>query len=192
MKHMEKGMAGNNCRVTIHMAMSLDGYIARKDGSVDWMETTDEFPGGEAMDADVINAFLQAIDCYVMGSHTYETALRFDDEGHGWAYGDTPVFVLTTRTLRRNRESVEFFSGNVSRLINDRLRPLYRRIWVAGGGIVAGEMLRLGLADEVSCSVLPVLIGEGVPSSTGWTVKWRCISWRLVPTRAASSSYAKK
>src|SRR3982751_3856768 len=102
-------MADTDSRVTIHMAASLDGFIARKDGSVDWMETADEFAGGETMDADVVEAFLKTIDCYVMGARTYETALGFEAKGFGWAYGDKPTFVLTHRELSRARDTVEFY-----------------------------------------------------------------------------------
>jgi dihydrofolate reductase len=76
-------MANTESRVTIHMAASLDGFIARKDGSVDWMEMSDEFAGGETMDAGFVEAFLKTIDCYVMGSRTYETALNFEAKGFG-------------------------------------------------------------------------------------------------------------
>ena len=62
-------------RVTIHMVASLDGFIARKDGRVDWLETSDEFEGGETLDPEFVQEFLKTIDCYVMGSRTYETAL---------------------------------------------------------------------------------------------------------------------
>ena len=65
----------DDSRVTIHMAASLDGFIARIDGSVDWLETSDEFAGGAVMDPVSAEAFLKTIDCYVMGSRTYETAL---------------------------------------------------------------------------------------------------------------------
>lgn len=155
-------MTTADSRVTIHMAASLDGYIARKDGSVDWMETSDEFAGGHTMDPEFVEAFLRSIDCYVMGSRTYETALGFEAKGFGWAYGDKPTFVLTTRDLPRTRESVEFYSGDLARLVDGRLRPKFRRIWIAGGAAVAGECMRLGLADEVSLSVLPILIGRGI------------------------------
>lgn len=144
------------------MVASLDGFIARKDGSVDWMETSDEFPGGDTMDPEFVESFLKTIDCYVMGSRTYETALGFEAKGLGWSYGDTPLFVLTTRHLPRSRKSVEFYSGDLARLINDRLRPAFRRIWVAGGGAVSGACLRLGLADDVHFSILPILIGDGI------------------------------
>ena len=155
-------MASTESRVTIHMAASLDGYIARKDGSVDWMETSDDFADGDTMDPEFVESFLKTIDCYVMGSRTYETALGFEAKGLGWAYGDKPTFVLTTRDLPRTHESVEFYSGDLARLVNDRLRRKFSRIWFAGGGAVSGECLRLGLADEVSYAILPILIGDGI------------------------------
>jgi dihydrofolate reductase len=98
-----------------------------------------------------------------MGSRTYETALGFEANGLGWAYGDKPTFVLTHRDLPRTRDTVEFYSGNLAQLVNVRLRPAFRSIWFVGGGIVSAECLRLGLADEVRYSILPILIGEGLP-----------------------------
>jgi dihydrofolate reductase len=156
-------MAKTDSRVTIHMAASLDGFIARKDGSVDWLETSDEFEGGATMAPGFVEAFLKTIDCYVMGSRTYETALRFEAKGFGWAYGDKPTFVLTSRQLPRTRDSVEFHSGDLAQFVNERLRPAFRSIWFVGGGVLSGECLRLGLADELRYSILPVLIGDGIP-----------------------------
>lgn len=149
-------------RVTIHMAASLDGYIARRDGSVDWLETSDSFEGGETMSPEYVATFLESIDCYVMGARTYETALAFEAKGMGWAYGETPTFVLTSRALPHTRPSVELHSGDLTRFVNERLKPAYRSIWFVGGGAVCGECLRLGLADEVRYSLLPILIGDGV------------------------------
>lgn len=155
-------MANADARVTIHMAASLDGYIARKDGGVDWMETSDGFDGGEVMAPETIAAFLQTIDCYVMGSRTYETALAFEAKGLGWAYGDKPTFVLTHRALRKTRSTVEFYAGDLQRLVEERLKPSFRSIWFVGGGTLAGECLRRGLADEVRYSILPVVLGDGI------------------------------
>jgi len=151
-----------NSRITIHMAASLDGFIARKDGSVDWMETKDDFATGDTMDPEFVAAFLKTIDCYVMGSRTYETALNFESKGLGWAYGEKPTFVLTKRNLPHTRDTVQFYSGDLTQLVNERLRPRFHSIWFVGGGAVCGECLRLGLADEVRYSLLPVLIGDGV------------------------------
>jgi dihydrofolate reductase len=115
------------------------------------------------MDPEFVEAFLKTIDCYVMGSRTYETALGFEAKGLGWAYGDKPTFVLTRRELPRIRETVEFYSGDLAQFVNERLRPTFRAIWFVGGGMVSAECLRLGLADEVRYSILPVLIGAGIP-----------------------------
>lgn len=155
-------MANPDSHLTIHMAASLDGFVARKDGRVDWMETSDEFAGGETIAPGFVEAFLETIDCYVMGSRTYETALRFVEQGFGWPYGDKPVFVLTSRELPRTRATVEFYSGDLAQFVNGQLRPRFRSIWVVGGGTVSGECLRRGLADEVRYSILPILIGEGI------------------------------
>jgi dihydrofolate reductase len=144
------------------MAASLDGFIARKDGSVDWLEVADEFEGGATLDPEFVAEFLKTIDCYVMGSRTYETALDFEAKGFGWSYGDKPTFVLTSRELPRTRETVEFHSGDLALLVNEQLKPRFRSIWFVGGGAVSGECLRLGLADEVRYSIMPVLIGDGI------------------------------
>ena len=154
-------------RVTIHMAASLDGFIARRDGTVDWLETADRFEDGEDLDPADVEAFLATIDCYVMGSRTYETALGFEAKGFGWSYGNKPVFVLTRRDLPKTRETVEFYSGDLQDLVNGRLKPAFRNIWFVGGAAVSGECLRLGLADEVRYSIMPVVIGDGVPFFEG-------------------------
>jgi dihydrofolate reductase len=145
------------------MAASLDGFIARKDGRVDWLETSDEFVGGDSMAPDSVDAFLKTIDCYVMGSRTYETAIGFEAKGFGWPYGDKPTFVITSRELPPTRKNVEFYSGDLTQLVNGRLRPTFRAIWFVGGSVVSTECLRLGLADEIRYSILPVLIGDGIP-----------------------------
>lgn len=155
-------MTPTDSRVTIHMAASLDGFIARTDGSVDWLETADEYAAGETLDPAFVAAFLKTIDCYVMGSRTYETALNFESKGMGWAYGDTPTFVLTTRDLPRTRTTVSFHSGDLARFVNEDLRPRFRNIWVVGGGVLCAECLRRGLADELRYSILPILIGDGI------------------------------
>ena len=155
-------MTNPSSLVTIHMVASLDGFIARKDGRVDWLETSDEFADGVTMEAGFIQEFLKTIDCYVMGSRTYETALAFEAKGFGWSYGDKPTFVLTNRTLPRTRNTVEFHSGALGQFVNTRLRPKFKSIWFVGGGVLSAECLRLGLADEVRYSVLPIVIGDGI------------------------------
>jgi dihydrofolate reductase len=154
-------MDNTGSRVTVHMVASLDGFIARRDGRVEWMETSDDFAAGDTLDPEFIAAFLKTIDCYVMGSRTYETALGFESKGLGWAYGDKPTFVLTRRDLPRTRDTVTFHSGDLTQFVNGQLRSRFHGIWIVGGGVVCGDCLRLGLADEVRYSLLPIVIGDG-------------------------------
>jgi dihydrofolate reductase len=177
-------MAKADSLVTIHMVASLDGFIARKDGRVDWLDTSDQFEGGDTLTPEYVQEFLETIDCYVMGSRTYETALAFEAKGLGWSYGDKPTFVLTSRNLPKTRETVEFYSGDLAQLVNDRLKPSFRSIWFVGGGAVCSASLRLGLANEVRYSIMPILIGEGVAFFEGLD---RDVALHLVETKAYTS-----
>ena len=109
-------MSDESC-ITVHMASSLDGFIARPDGSVDWMNTSDHYEAGRAMTPEYVSEVLAGIDCYVMGSRSYETALAFEESGAGWAYGETPTFVLTTRELPCSRSTVRFLRGDLSAIV---------------------------------------------------------------------------
>jgi dihydrofolate reductase len=141
-------------KVTIHMVSSLDFFIARKDGSVSWLETSDSYEDG--IDEEDPEEFNRTIDCFVMGSKTYELALEL-----GWPYGHTPTIVLTHRKLTTDRESVEFYSGDLSTLVNDRLKPNYKSIWVVGGAMLATDLIRLKLADDIRLAIAPVILGDG-------------------------------
>ncbi|WP_229215104.1 dihydrofolate reductase family protein [Dyadobacter bucti] len=145
-------------RATIHMVASLDGIIAKKDNSVSWFETSSPYAKG--VDGENPEEFLKTIDCYVMGSRTYEHALELS-KSYGWAYGDKPTIVVTSRNLPIERPNVELYSGDLNKLVEERLKPHYNHVWLAGGAMVANEFLRLQLADEIRLSILPIILGEG-------------------------------
>jgi dihydrofolate reductase len=142
------------------MVASLDGMIAKKDNSVSWFETTDVYEKG-AIGEDAAD-FLKTIDCYVMGARTYEHALRLSAT-YGWAYGDTPTIVLTHHNLPVERPAIELYSGDLDTLVNARLKPRYQNVWVIGGAAVAKDFLRANLAGEIRMSVLPIILGDGMP-----------------------------
>ena len=146
-------------KITIHMVSSLDGIIAKKDNSVSWFETSDYYEKG-AGEPDVA-AFLKTIDCYVMGSRTYEHALKLS-RSYGWAYGDTPTIVVTHRDLPIHRPTIAVYSGDLVKLVNEGLRPNYRNVWVVGGAMLSNVFLFLKLADEIRLSILPIILGEGI------------------------------
>lgn len=142
------------------MVSSLDGFIEKKDKSISWMHSSDNYAKGTTLTDEEVQEFVRSIDCYVMGSRTYELALELSKD-HGWAYGDTPAIVLTRRDLPNERESVEFYSGDLIKLVNDRLKPEYKNIWMVGGAVLTREFMRLNLADEIRYTVVPVILGEG-------------------------------
>lgn len=142
------------------MVSSLDGYIAKKDNSVSWFETPDNYESGvNGQDA---AAFLKTIDCYIMGSRTYEHAMELS-KTYGWAYGDTPTIVVTNRRLSIERQNIQFYSGDLNKLVNERLKLNYRNVWLVGGPRLAKEFIRLNLADEIRQSILPIILGDGTP-----------------------------
>ena len=142
--------------ITLHVVLSVDGLIAKRDNSVSWMDSpSDVYEKGVSDDRgeEVANA----IDCFVLGARTYEHALEL-----GWPYGDTPTVVITNRELPSTRKSVEFYSGDLKRLVDEILAPRYREIWIVGGAVLCQSFLKLGLVDEIRLMIAPVTLGDGL------------------------------
>lgn len=145
--------------VVIHMVASLDGYIEGEDGDISWMEVSSAYDKGlsdeefEKLSKEV----LDTIDCYVVGSRTYEMAVRL-----GWPYGDTPIYVLTKRELEKHNESVTFFNGDVAELIAN-LKKDYKGIWAVGGSVLVKDLIDKNLADQICITFTPYLLGKGKP-----------------------------
>jgi dihydrofolate reductase len=145
-------------RVTMHVVSSIDGFIARKDNSVSWLDGNGSvYEAGVSISEEEAEKFVKGIDCYVLGSRTYKHALEL-----GWPYGDTPTVVVTGRELRAERESVEFYSGDLKTLVDVKLAPRFRDIWLVGGAMLCQRFLELGLVDEIRLTIAPVLLGEGL------------------------------
>ncbi|HTQ28801.1 MAG TPA: dihydrofolate reductase family protein [Puia sp.] len=142
------------------MVSSLDGMIAKKDNSVSWFDTTDHYEKG--VTGEDAEQFLQAIDSYIMGARTYEHALELSTL-YGWAYGDTPTIVVTHRNLPVTRKNIELYSGDLTRLVHERLKPVCKNVWLLGGAVLAKDFIRLHLADEIRMTVIPIILGDGTP-----------------------------
>jgi dihydrofolate reductase len=155
--------------ITLHVVASLDGIIAKKDNSVSWLDSSGEVYE-KGVSEDSAEDAAEAIDCFVLGSRTYEHALQL-----GWPYGDTPTVVVTNRELPSTRESVEFYSGDLKRLVDEILAPRYKNIWLVGGAILCQSFLRLGLVDEIRLAIVPVLLGDGLRlfGDAGGEMRWR-------------------
>ena len=149
-------MSVETSRITIHMVASLDGFIAKPDGSTTWMHSTDEYENGKTLTPEEIEAYLKGIDCYVMGSHTYEHALEL-----GWPYGETPVKVLTSRSFDSERRNVSFHAGDLPTFVEKELKTNYQNIWMVGGAMTTKAFLQADLADQIIITIMPILLGEG-------------------------------
>src|SRR5271166_3030994 len=153
--------SGENAKgrtITLHMVASLDGFVAKKDNSISWMDSSgDVYEKGVSFSEEEVATFIKAIDCYVMGSRTYEHALEL-----GWPYGDTPVVAVSGREWPPARKSVEFYSGDLKTLVDMKLAPRYRNIWLVGGAVLCQRFLELGLVDEIRFTIAPVLLGDGL------------------------------
>jgi dihydrofolate reductase len=166
--------------VTLHMVSSLDGFIARKDNTVTWLEGYEDVyergvseGGGEEI--------VKAIDCYVLGSRTYEHALEL-----GWPYGETPTVVLTSRELPSTRKSVEFYSGDLNKLVDVILAPRYGNIWLVGGAMLCESFLRLDLVDELRLMIAPILLGDGLRFFGNFSIERR---WQLKDSVAYKNGF---
>jgi hypothetical protein len=99
--------------VILPLVSSLDGFIAKKDNSISWLDSPGSvFEAGVSISEEEAAIFVKAIDCYVPGSRTYAHALEL-----GWPYGDTPTVVVTGGEWPPARKSVEFYSGDLKTLV---------------------------------------------------------------------------
>jgi dihydrofolate reductase len=159
--------------VTLHLVASIDGFIARRDNKVSWLEDNGSvYDRGVTVSEEEAAAFVKTIDCYVMGSRTYEHALEL-----GWPYGDTPCLVVTSRQMERVKASVEFYSGDLEALVEVKLPPRFRSVWLVGGAILSQRFLELRLVNEIRLTIAPVVLGDGLrlfgelTAETRWHLK---------------------
>ena len=143
----------------VFIATSLDGYIARADGGIDWLEAANaRVPPGEDCG---YAAFMQSVDVLVMGRHSFEVVLGF---GH-WPYGDKPVVVLSSRPLAlptRVPSTVGVSSETPAALLTRLSAQGARRVYV-DGGLTIQRFLADGLIAEMTITRIPVLLGAGRP-----------------------------
>lgn len=140
-------------KASVFIGTSVDGFIARTDGGLDWLPAG----GGEEHGYE---AFMATVDALAIGRNTYETVLAFDS----WPYGSKPVFVLSTRSLAPAPPEavVERMSGDPAGIVAQLAARGMRHIYV-DGGITIQRFLRAGLIQRLIITHVPVLLGDGIP-----------------------------
>ena len=145
-------------KASVFIATSLDGFIARVDGSIDWL------PHGEPDDPTQdygFGHFMKSVDALVMGRGTFDKVLAFST----WPYGKKPVIVLTHRplTMPKHKDArVEVMSGDLPEIVRSIEARGLHHIYVDGGRTIQ-SFLRSNLIDAVTITRIPVLIGKGIP-----------------------------
>jgi dihydrofolate reductase len=148
-----------NTKVSAYIAASLDGFIARKDGSLDWLDAANaSAPEGEDFG---FQAFMDSVDTLIMGRKTFIQVLSLGQ----WPYGKTPVVVLSRNPILlpsnlpdNVTHSSEAPRNLLERLSNEGVKHVY-----VDGGITIQGFLSEGLLDEITVTVIPVILGSGTP-----------------------------
>ena len=136
--------------VIYYVATSLDGFIARKNGSVDWLFTDHDYGYAD---------FFKGMDALVMGSKSYKQVLTFGD----WPYAGKLSYVFTHAELRTSRDDVIFVSDQPDKVLSHLAANGLNRIWLMGGAELATSFLCRGLIHEYILLIHPVILGKGIP-----------------------------
>ncbi|WP_420580428.1 dihydrofolate reductase family protein [Reichenbachiella sp.] len=140
----------------LFIATSLDGYIARADGSLDWL---DAIPNPDKLDYGYYS-FYDTVDTLIMGRKTYEEVLGF---GVDWPYPDCKTYIVSSQEVEIKTENTFLFSGPLEDKVKEWKSENGKDIWVVGGGVLISSMIDLGLIDEMLLTITPVILGSGIP-----------------------------
>ncbi|MEM9216524.1 MAG: dihydrofolate reductase family protein [Cyanobacteria bacterium P01_F01_bin.150] len=141
-------------KTTYYVASSLDGFIAESDGAVDFLDIIGAEPNTDAYDQ-----FFAGVDALLMGRRTYDQVLGFGE----WPYGDRPCWVMTHRELDPNSATVGAIAGTPQQVHGQIAARSYQHLWLVGGANLAAQFLHQGLIDQIVVSLLPIVLGQGIP-----------------------------
>jgi dihydrofolate reductase len=171
-------------KASIYIATSLDGYIARANGDLDWLPGSD----GSASDEDYgYQAFMRTVDVIVMGRHTYEKVLSFD----GWPYPDHKVVVLSSRALSIPAgAAVERLALDPPQVADYLAAQGLTHMYVDGANTIQ-RFLNAGLIDELIITTIPILIGDGIRlfGAVDHDIRLEHIETRQFPSGLVQSRY---
>lgn len=171
-------------RIIYYVATSLDGFIAAENGSVDWLDdfnsAAEDYGYGE---------FFESVDAMLLGSITYEQVLGFGD----WPYGSKACYVLSQRSLKSVRPEVVITPQNPTEVVTDLEEKGHQRIWLVGGARVAAAFQRQHLITDYMVSVIPVVVGSGIPMlfPQGRSERLQLVKHRCFPNGVINLHYTQ-
>jgi len=134
------------------IAATLDGYIASRDGSFDWLEEFGKLDYG-------YDAFIAQIDTVVIGRRTYDQVQQLP----GWPYAGKRAVIVTHRAVEDPPERAELWSGDIAELVNRLRKTAAGDVWVIGGSDLQQQFLETDGLDRIEVHVIPLLLGDGIP-----------------------------
>jgi len=138
-------------KIVLGLGISLDGYIARRDGAVDFLFMPKDYSMGP---------FFKSIDVAIMGRKTYDVAMKMGGGGFG---GSMTSYVMSRSLPPSERDGLIFTNESPQSLVSGLRKRKGKDIWLMGGGELARDFLTADLVDELYLGVVPVLLGEGIP-----------------------------
>lgn len=138
-------------KCSVFIATSLDGYIARSDGNIDWLDSV-QMTGEDYG----FQAFFESVDALILGRNSYDTVLGFPD----WPYAGKRCIILTHRPAI-SRHGEEFYQGDPVRLLDRLGEEGIRHAYVDGGNVIQ-QFLGGNLIDDLTLSIIPVILGDGI------------------------------
>jgi dihydrofolate reductase len=169
-------------KVSVFIGISVDGFIARRDGSLDFLPPDGGEPHG-------YNEFFASVDALVIGRNTFETVLAFET----WPYGKKRIVVLSSRPLDFSTVRggvVEQMNGDPAQIVAKLAASGVQHIYV-DGGITIQQFLRAGLVHHLTITRVPVLLGDGIPlfSSLPHDLPLRHVATQHYPSGLVKSEY---
>lgn len=149
-------MKENIPRIKLYIACSLDGHIAREDGSINWLTKYDNNPETDYG----YSEFYESIGTVLMGRKTYEQVLGFGE----WPYKEKRAYIFTKQKepLRREK-NVEFVSGDIKEFVLRLKENTDRDIWLVGGSQLVKVFLEENLVQDLIVFIVPIILGGGIP-----------------------------
>lgn len=174
-------------KTVLYIATSLDGFIARPDGNLDWLTSVPKPQTGDYGYAELLNS----IGTTIMGRKTYDEIIGF---GVDWPYTELNSFVVTTnKDLKIQSPDTYTLTENLKDFVTDLKKKTEKDIWLIGGGQLITTFINEGLLDKMIIAIIPKIIGEGLPlfADKPKETNWKLIESKSFDTGVVNLTYEK-
>lgn len=169
-------------KIILYSALSLDGFIAKPDGSVDWLHDPAFHIEGEDFG---YKAFYEGVGTTLMGNNTYREILNMDIP---FPYPETKNYVFSRFKDTKDTEYVQFAKEKILDFVPKVQAETQKDVWLIGGAQINGLLLKAGLIDQLILTIIPVIIGKGIPLFSGEDLDSK---WKLKHSQTYANSFVQ-